>query len=448
MANLPKTSKFRHIYGDLAKNDKTIQDVKNTKSTWDCGNWLAANTKCFAMAWYTGGGGKLAIIRHDQIGKLGNHAPALTGHTAPVIEWQFNPHDELLLATGSDDLSIKLWQLPEDCKLEDDVAESNVTLNGHSKKVGLLDWNHTAANVLASGSLDNTVRLWDVTQGEKAKVDIPDQPYSISWNLDASLIACTSKDKKLNIIDPRAGTITQTVNGHQGAKVSRCCWMKWLDKIVTGGWSRSQERQLMLWDPRNMEKAIHTEDVEGGSGILMFFEDVDIDVLYVAGKGDSTIKAFEITDLLTPPTYPLSDVSTNIPQKGLCMLPKKACNTSACEVARFLKLEEKLVRPISMILPRKESATNFQEDVYHAHGGTFSSNPTLTADEWFGGQTSKPNLASMKPGEEETVKGLSAKDPAALVEAQKRKVEAARAALAAEEAKLAELEAALAAASE
>lgn len=38
---------------------------------------------------------------------------------------------------------------------------------------------------------------------------VQDLPLSASWNFDGSLVAFTCKDKKLRIIDPRAGKVVK-----------------------------------------------------------------------------------------------------------------------------------------------------------------------------------------------------------------------------------------------
>ena len=70
-----------------------------------------------------------------------------------------------MLATASEDCTIKIWSIPEDwepfnekgaSKAGTDITESVVDLHGHTKKVNLLRFHPTASNVLASTSSDYT----------------------------------------------------------------------------------------------------------------------------------------------------------------------------------------------------------------------------------------------------------------------------------------------------
>lgn len=106
------------------------------------------------------------------------------------------------MATSSVDNSIKVWNIPEN--FTQDITQETTTLYGHEKKVNLLQWNPTAAFVLASGGYDSTVRVWDVQKGESLVSTATAQaPISLEWNFNGSLIGTTWNDKKYRVIDPR-----------------------------------------------------------------------------------------------------------------------------------------------------------------------------------------------------------------------------------------------------
>lgn len=81
----------------------------------------------------------------------------LRGHKEAVSSVSFSP-DGTLLASGSDDNTIKLW----DVESRDEVA----TLEGHSLEVNSVTFSPDGT-LLASGSVDNTVKLWDVESRER-----------------------------------------------------------------------------------------------------------------------------------------------------------------------------------------------------------------------------------------------------------------------------------------
>ena len=60
--------------------------------------------------------------------------PLLRGHGANVVDFEFSPFNDLLLATASEDATIKLWVLPQE-GVKKDIEESDATLMGHAKKL-------------------------------------------------------------------------------------------------------------------------------------------------------------------------------------------------------------------------------------------------------------------------------------------------------------------------
>jgi len=56
----------------------------------------------------------------------------------------------------------------------------------------------------------------------------------------------------------------------------------------------------------------------------------------------------------------LSEYGSNVPQRGMAFMPKRALNVESCEIARAYKVSNGLVEPISFTVPRKvRGATYF-----------------------------------------------------------------------------------------
>jgi WD40 repeat protein len=68
-----------------------------------------------------------------------------------------------------------------------------------------LNWNPTVFEVLASGGFDNKVHIWNILSPQPLySINISEQVMSLEWSPTGSLIAATTKDKLVHLLDPRA----------------------------------------------------------------------------------------------------------------------------------------------------------------------------------------------------------------------------------------------------
>eukprot|EP00033_Pygsuia_biforma_P000142 GCRY01000179.1.p1 GENE.GCRY01000179.1~~GCRY01000179.1.p1 ORF type:complete len:454 (-),score=108.09 GCRY01000179.1:30-1391(-) len=391
MSRFVRNSKFRHVYAKAPKRENTIENVKLTRSAWDS-NFLAAGVSKIAVCWEAGGGGTFAVVPKDHSGKLLPSQPLFTGHTGAVLDLDFNPFNDSIIASGSEDCTAKIWQIPEE--MTENVTESLVTLKGHNKKVGEVYFHPCAANVLATSSPDMTVRIWDVeTAEEKYQLSgHTDMILSTAWNHDGSLIATTCKDKKLRVFDPRAQSCIAEAPSHAGIKGSRCLWLGASNRFLTVGFTRQSERQMMLWDGTNWDKPLKEEVLDTSSGIIMPFYDDDTKLLYLAGKGDGNIRYYEIVDE-APYWHFIEEYKSSTPQRGMAILPKRAVDVSNNEVVRLYKLTTNAIEPLNFTVPRKSD--QFQEDLFPNCVGP---EPALTKEEWFSGKNAEVARISLRDG--------------------------------------------------
>jgi len=187
--------------------------------------------------------------------------------------------------------------------------------------------------------------------------------------------------------------VTGEVADHPGSKASRAIWLGNRDKIITCGFDTGSERQVNLFDARNLSTKITSFKVDASPSSLLSFYDQDTQLLFLAGKGDGNIRFYEIDDT-APFIHHLNEYKAKEPQAGLALLPKKMCKVESCEVANFLKITPQgVVIPIRFEVPRKDFA-GFQEDLFPP---TFDGKPSMTASEWLGGANKPGNTISLDP---------------------------------------------------
>uniref|UniRef100_A0A8C6URT3 Coronin n=1 Tax=Neogobius melanostomus TaxID=47308 RepID=A0A8C6URT3_9GOBI len=348
-----RSSKFRHVFGQAVKADQCYDDIRISQMTWDS-NFCTVNPRFVAMIVDASGGGAFIVLPLNKTGRIDMSYPTVCGHTGPVLDIEFCPHNDNIIASASEDCSVMVWEIPDN-GLTSPLTEPVVKLDGHSKRVGTLSWHPTAHNVLMTAGCDNVLILWNVARGEAmVRMDTvhTDMIYSAVWNRDGSQILTTCKDKIIRILDPRKGTVIA----------------------------------------KNFTEPLTLQELDTGSGVLLPFYDPDTSVVYLGGKGDSSIRYFEVTDE-APYVHYLSMYSGKDSQKGMGYMPKRGLEVNKCEIARFYKLHERKCEPIIMTVPRKSDL--FQEDLYP---DTIGPEPSVEADDWFAGKEAPPILISLKDG--------------------------------------------------
>lgn len=390
MSSFVRASKVRHLFGQESKPEEHVQDLKLGSGVGDH-QYIKGNTKFFAAA-AKGGGGCMYVLPLTAAGKLPPSTPMVTGHSSNVLDFDFNPFHENILASTSEDMTVKIWGIP-DGGLTANLDTPLVNLTQHNKKTIFCLFNPVAANVLATASGDQTVKIFDIESGsEKFNGSVPELIQDLKWSNEGKLLVSTSKDKLVNFFDPRASaTPIHKFEAHDGTKTAKVCFLGSEQSFVTVGFSKSNKRQFKVWDSRDLSKEKATHDIDSAAGVLLPFYDDAIKVLFLAGKGDGNIRFFEMADE-APFAYSTGDYKSTKSQKGVCVLPKRANNVLACESTAFLKLHPDKVERIGMTIPRKSD--KFQDDIFpDAPSGVAS----CTSAEWWAGSTAGPVLASLDP---------------------------------------------------
>ena len=100
-----RSSKFRHVYGLPAKKDKCYENLRITRNAHD-GNYCAVNPKFLAVVVEVGGGGSFMVLPLSRTGRVEHNVWKVTGHEGPVLDLRWNPFNDNMLASASEDCRV------------------------------------------------------------------------------------------------------------------------------------------------------------------------------------------------------------------------------------------------------------------------------------------------------------------------------------------------------
>ncbi|PPQ92953.1 hypothetical protein CVT25_000216 [Psilocybe cyanescens] len=406
MSRFVRASKYRHVFGQPAKKEHGIENVKVTNSAWDT-NIISASGEYISVNWNASGGGAFAILPLPSPFqavpglpyKLPETIPLARSHTAAVLDTDWSPHNDSIVASGGEDGKVMIWKV-EPSLFEGWGQEGWVPqdfdpvlrIDGSPRKIGQVLFHPTAENVLASSSGEYTVKLWDLANPEDPRAVLTghgDIVQSMAFNTTGTLLATTSRDRKLRLFDPRVGgEAVRTNDGHTGIKGSRIAWMGELDKIATTGFSKMSDRQVAIWETGGLGN-VKTISLDQSAGVVMPFW-TDNNILFLGEDGNVRYYEYESDSL-----FALSEHKSSEPQRGMCFLPRRSLNVAECEIARAYKVHGSSIEPIAFIVPRKAGADSFQSDIYPPAP---SIEPSLSASEFFNGKVAPRKLVSLADG--------------------------------------------------
>ncbi|XP_065076430.1 coronin-7 isoform X3 [Ochlerotatus camptorhynchus] len=389
-----KASKYKNAAPIVPKPEVCIRDIC-VGSYQTYGNNIAASAAFIAFNWEHAGS-SVAVLPIDDCGRKSKTMPLLHAHSDTVTYLDFSPFHDGLLATGSQDCLVKVWHIPEK-GLENSISNPECTFSTKQRRVETVGFHPTADCLLYSTAM-GCVSLWDLTcqQESFSNNQHPEVIQSLSWKQDGKVCATSCKDKMVRILDPRAETpISMIAESHQSIKDSRVVWLGDQNRILTTGFDAARLRQVIIRDLRNFSVPEKTLELDCSTGILMPLFDPDTNMLFLAGKGDTTITYLEVTD---KDPHLIEGIRHSGEQtKGACLVPKRALRVMEGEVNRIMQLTSNSVIPIMYQVPRK-TYRDFHSDLYPDTNGFKTE---LTATQWLNGVNMTVQKISLDPAKRE-----------------------------------------------
>jgi WD40 repeat protein len=168
-----------------------------------------------------------------------------TGHTHFIKSISFSP-DGQILASGSWDKTIKIWDVNTGAEIS--------TLTGHQLKINSIAFS-PQGNILASGSSDRTIRLWQLQN--LTNPEFKNHPcnrllgtlsghtwavLAVAFSPDGQILASGSDDNTIKLWDVNTGQLISTLVGHSWSVVA-LAFTPDGETLISASWDQT----IKLW---------------------------------------------------------------------------------------------------------------------------------------------------------------------------------------------------------
>lgn len=203
----------------------------------------------------------IATGSYDGIVRLSINSHTMSTHLTldvqNIVNGLTNCNDKLVSADSGG--FVKIWNVK--------TKECNLTLAGHSKSVSSVS--EAGNGIIASGSIDKTVRVWDVEKG-RIMTNFTDSDY-VSCVLGVGNGEIISGSNKINLFDLRLSHCVMSLSGQPDDRIYSAAVK---DEYIFSGSSNG----FNIWDRRKQKESVAST-----------FSNINSEIRSMAVLGDSCL---------------------------------------------------------------------------------------------------------------------------------------------------------------
>jgi|GEM_PF-1002584 len=220
----------------------------------------------------------LAILNSPEVFAQGTSARVLTGHRGEIFGLAFDPSNQVL-ASGSGDQTIRLWDVQ--------TGRLQTILKGHTAPIRTLAFS-PKGNFLASGASDKTTRVWNLQTGKEAASfsSVFGNIRAVAFSPDGEILASTGDGGSLRLLDWKANKELKAMKSGFGI-IYAVAFSPSGSVLATG----SSDTHVHIWDPSSGQQQTVFSGHAKAVLSLAFSPD---ETMLASGSADGTIRIWDV----------------------------------------------------------------------------------------------------------------------------------------------------------
>jgi WD40 repeat protein len=223
------------------------------------------------------GGGDDKVVRLWNL-QSGECSQILEGYFSWIWCLGFSPSQDLLASGGGSDYTIRLWNLKTGQPLRD--------LQGHNDIVISIAFSQDGT-YLASGSIDQTVKLWKPSTGQCLQtLEHPGRVWAVRFSPDHQYVVSGVDDATIKVWNVATGDCLKTLEGHRGLVFTVAFSPTQL--LIASG---SDDQTVKLWHPLSGDCL---QTLTGHQSVVRSLAFHPTEKLLASSSDDRTIKLWDL----------------------------------------------------------------------------------------------------------------------------------------------------------
>lgn len=375
--------KYKNVFGEQDK--ETITNVNMLEQNTE-GQLLATNGVFIAGLW-SGLGANVKILDYNFRGYTKVETNSIKVSRQTMDDLEFSPVCSDILSVACADNTVKLYKIPEG-GLTEDITTESVSIK-KNKKCTFNRFNPVAADISALFFNEPAIDVWSAETGKSiAEMKLKENCTCLNWSPNGVLVGATLKNKTLNVFDPRANKLTICAPVSEANRSPKFTWLT-NEEIAVLGYSKNNTKELRLYDLRKVKEDLTFEaptsvvEIDKSSVMASIFYDSERELLYTAGRGESTIKFFYKEGATFKKG---NDCLSDCPATFIANAPRRFVDYEKTEINTFVRFVTKNKSYVftHFKVPRRNEG--FEPELYP---DVFTGEPSLTAQQWIAGENAE-----------------------------------------------------------